>query len=52
MEADRLSMSQGRKSVYLPGGQAEWAGNEIMKYLLTDYRGAGPTNDSGAGEKK
>lgn len=30
----------------------EWAGNEIMKYLLTDYRGAGPTNDSGAGEKK
>ncbi|MDB6093606.1 MAG: MotA/TolQ/ExbB proton channel [Verrucomicrobia bacterium] len=22
----------------------EWAGNEIMKYLLTDYRGAGPVN--------
>jgi biopolymer transport protein ExbB len=30
----------------------EWAGNEIMKYLLTDYRGAGPVNDSGAGEKR
>src|ERR1019366_9541249 len=22
----------------------EWAGNEMMKYLLTDYRGAGPVN--------
>ena len=22
----------------------EWAGNEIMRYLLTDYRGAGPVN--------
>ncbi len=36
----------------------EWSGNEIMKYLLTDYRGVGPANgtavagDSGAGEKK
>lgn len=30
----------------------EWAGNEIMKYLLTDYRGAGPANEGGAGEKK
>jgi biopolymer transport protein ExbB len=32
----------------------EWAGNEIMKYLLTDYRGAGPANgagEGGAGEK-
>jgi len=33
----------------------EWSGNEIMKYLLTDYRGAGPANgtavESGAGEK-
>ena len=32
----------------------EWAGNEIMKYLLTDYRGAGPVNgppsQGGAGE--
>jgi biopolymer transport protein ExbB len=31
----------------------EWAGNEIMKYLLTDYRDAtGPANGGGAGEKK
>jgi biopolymer transport protein ExbB len=30
----------------------EWAGNEIMKYLLTDYRGAGPENDGGAEAKK
>ena len=33
----------------------EWAGNEIMKYLLTDYRGAGPAGPAGgggAGEKK
>ena len=34
----------------------EWAGNEMMKYLLTDYRGAGPGNGpaghGGAGEKK
>lgn len=30
----------------------EWSGNEIMKYLLTDYRGAGPANDPGAGERK
>jgi biopolymer transport protein ExbB len=34
----------------------EWAGNEIMKYLLTEYRGAGPVNgptaERGPGEKK
>lgn len=34
----------------------EWAGNEMMKYLLTDYRGAGPSNgpagNGGAGERK
>ena len=34
----------------------EWAGNEIMKYLQTDYRGVapgqGPAGEGGAGEKK
>jgi len=33
----------------------EWAGNEIMKYLLTEYRGATPGNPgtaAGVGEKK
>jgi biopolymer transport protein ExbB len=30
----------------------EWSGNEIMKYLLTDYRGAGPANDGGVEAKK
>ena len=27
----------------------EWSGNEIMKYLLTDYRNAKPGDDSGVG---
>ena len=26
----------------------EWSGNEIMKYLLTEYRGAGPAGDDSA----
>jgi biopolymer transport protein ExbB len=30
----------------------EWAGNEIMKYLRTEYQGAGPAGVSGAGEKQ
>ncbi len=34
----------------------EWAGNEIMKYLQTDYRGVapgtGPAGEGGAGDKK
>jgi biopolymer transport protein ExbB len=29
----------------------EWAGNEIMKYLLTEYRGAGPANGGQAEER-
>lgn len=29
----------------------EWAGNEIMKYLLTEYRGAGPANGGPAEER-
>ena len=30
----------------------EWAGNEIMKFLRTEYQGAGPAGAGGAGEKK
>jgi biopolymer transport protein ExbB len=30
----------------------EWAGNEIMRYLLTDYRGAVPTNGEPAQPEK
>jgi biopolymer transport protein ExbB len=30
----------------------EWAGNEIMRYLLTDYRGAVPTNGEPAKSEK
>jgi biopolymer transport protein ExbB len=31
----------------------EWAGNEMMRYLLTEYRGAGPANgDAAEGAKK
>jgi len=29
----------------------EWAGNEIMKYLLTEYRGAGPASGGPAEER-
>ena len=29
----------------------EWSGNEIMKYLLTEYRGAGPANGGGGAAK-
>lgn len=30
----------------------EWAGNEIMRYLLTEYRGNGPANGEPAAEAK
>jgi len=30
----------------------EWAGNEIMKFLRTEYQGAGPADAGRAGEKK
>ena len=30
----------------------EWSGNEMMKYLLTEYRGAEPTEEEGGAKSR